>query len=138
LILVDRCTHYGKRMNVVCYNVYRGFLIGRTAKPLFAVLFSTGARLNARFLLFFAVRFPTDTRQTQIFLVCFHWDARQCLFTNVHPNFPLLAFPDVNFCRAPWPDARQRHIICLVFRLGAKQTRAFAVRFVLAHDKVFF
>jgi hypothetical protein len=50
---------------------------------------------------------------------------------------PLVPFMDVNLCRALKENARQRRNVCRAFVLGAWQTHAFAVRFLLAHGKRF-
>jgi hypothetical protein len=103
------------------------FISGRTAN----INLHTATRL-------FAVRFPTRTRQRQIFVVRFRRDARQSVFANTTPDVPFLLLTDVNLCRGPSQNARQRRIVCHAFCDGARQTCIFAVRFTWPHSKVFF
>jgi hypothetical protein len=64
--------------------------------------------------------------------------ARQTIFPP--PDVTLVGnrYPVRYLCRALGKGARQRHILCCAFSYGARQTYTFAVRFLVAHGKVFF
>jgi hypothetical protein len=63
--------------------------------------------------------------------------ARQTIFPP--PDVTLVGnrYPVRYLCRALGKGARQRHILCCAFSYGARQTYTFAVRFLVAHGKVF-
>jgi hypothetical protein len=117
----------------------------------FAVHFPSGARLNPSLSYVFlraqgkhlrtvtrhfTVRFRLGARQTQIFAMRFPTDARQSFF-NAPGHMTVRRLTNINLCRAHVDDARQMRIVCRASSCDARQTCTFALRFVLAHGKGF-
>jgi hypothetical protein len=125
----------------VSEHLFRAFSFGRTAKGIFAVrlLHSAWRKKKRAAKKLFAVHFNLNAWQR---------NSLACVFLLAHgkqffspPEVTLVGnrYPVRYLCRALGQGARQRHILCRAFYYGAQQTYTFvAVRFLVAHDKVFF
>jgi hypothetical protein len=105
----------GKSTFAVCFDLWRAFYIGCTAKSTFCRAF-------------------LPAHDNECFLRLLFLGARQ---TNFFPS----ATAEVNvvsLCRASCEGARQRHSLCHAFSSVARQTYIFAMHFPKAHDKIFF
>jgi hypothetical protein len=97
------------------------FILGRTAKPFFAVRHSFSARQTFTHGNYTLCRAFSKGRTAKENLCrTFFRDARQSVFANATTPGPSLLLTDVNLCRASSQNARQRRIVCRAFYVGAR------------------